>query len=153
MHRALEWARCHTIECCLQEVECASACTVLPFWLLCVLHNLTAFFHHAEIAPLMLCRHIDNLAWPLAGSVPLTSMTQSAAWTGDEEPWTNFNDSQLTPVIPNAIMWLVAEAEEVLRNDTWLDLDLALDMSRLQSVAYCHPPNVAAWNCTRQAPP
>ena len=78
-------------------------------------------------------------------------MTRSAASTGDEEPWTNFNDSQLTPVIPNAIMWLVAEAEEVLRNDTWLDLDLALDMSRLQSVAYCHPPNVAAWNCTRQA--
>ena len=90
---------------------------------------------------------------PLVDSVPLTSMTQTAAWTGDEEPWTNFNDSQLTPVIPNAIMWLVAEAEEVLRNDTWLDLDLALDMSRLQSVAYCHPPNVAAWNCTRQAPP
>ena len=56
-------------------------------------------------------------------------------------------------MIPNAIMWLVAEAEEVLRNDTWLDLDLALDMSRLQSVAYCHPPNVAAWNCTRQATP
>lgn len=50
-------------------------------------------------------------------------------------------------------MWLVAEAEDVLRNDTWLDLDLALDVSRLQSVAYCHPPNVAAWNCTRQAPP
>ena len=50
-------------------------------------------------------------------------------------------------------MWLVAEAEEVMRNDTWLDLDLALDMSRLQSVAYCHPPNVAAWNCTRQAFP
>ena len=46
-------------------------------------------------------------------------------------------------------MWLVAEAEQELRNDTWLDLDLALDMSRLQSVAYCHPPNVAAWNCTR----
>ena len=32
-------------------------------------------------------------------------------------------------------MWLVAEAEDVMRNDTWLDLDLALDMSRLQSVA------------------
>lgn len=46
-------------------------------------------------------------------------------------------------------MWLVAEAERELRNDTWLDLNLALDMSRLQSVAYCHPPNVAAWNCTR----
>ena len=86
---------------------------------------------------------------PLLGRVPLKRMTLSAAWSGDEEPWTNFNDSQLTPVIPNAIMWLVAEAEEVLRNDTWLDLDLALDMSRLQSVAYCHPPSVAAWNCTR----
>ncbi len=69
--------------------------------------------------------------------------------TGDDAKWTNFNDSQLTPLIPNAIMWLVAEAEEQLRNDTWLDLNLALDMSRLQSVAYCHPPNVAAWNCTR----
>lgn len=46
-------------------------------------------------------------------------------------------------------MWLVAEAEAALRNDTWFDLSLALDMSRLQSVAYCHPPNVAAWNCTR----
>ncbi len=74
---------------------------------------------------------------------------QSCAITGEEAPWTNYNDSQLTLLIPNAIMWLVAEAERELRNDTWLDLNLALDMSRLQSVAYCHPPNVAAWNCTR----
>ena len=71
------------------------------------------------------------------------------AFAGEDAPWTNFNDSQLTLLIPNAIMWLVAEAEQELRNDTWLDLNLALDMSRLQSVAYCHPPNVAAWNCTR----
>ena len=77
-------------------------------------------------------------------------MVETASYfAGEDAPWTNFNDSQLTLLIPNAIMWLVAEAEQELRNDTWLDLNLALDMSRLQSVAYCHPPNVAAWNCTR----
>ena len=47
------------------------------------------------------------------------------------------------------VMWLVAEAEEALRNSTLLDLQLALDLARLQSVAYCHFPNVAAWNCSR----
>ena len=47
------------------------------------------------------------------------------------------------------VMWLVAEAEDALRNSTLLDLQLALDLARLQSVAYCHFPNVAAWNCSR----
>ena len=47
------------------------------------------------------------------------------------------------------VMWLVAEAEALLRNTTRFDLGLALDLSRMQSVAYCHFPNVAAWNCTR----
>jgi hypothetical protein len=67
----------------------------------------------------------------------------------DGAPWTSFNDSDLTPLIPQPVMWLVAEAEELLRNDTWFNLDIALDLSHLQSVAYCHFPNVAAWNCSR----
>ncbi len=67
----------------------------------------------------------------------------------EDGPLTPFNESALTPVIPTAVMWLVAEAEEKLRNDSWLDLDLAITLARLQSVAYCHFPNVQAWNCSR----
>lgn len=67
----------------------------------------------------------------------------------DQAPWTTFNDSSLTPLIPQPVMWLVAEAEALLRNDSWFNLDVALDLSHLQSIAYCHFPNVAAWNCSR----
>ncbi|BDA47587.1 Lipase at C-terminar half [Coccomyxa sp. Obi] len=67
----------------------------------------------------------------------------------EDAPLTPFNESALTPLIPNAVMWLVAEAEEKLRNDSWLDLDLAITLAHLQSVAYCHFPNVDAWNCSR----
>ncbi len=70
----------------------------------------------------------------------------------EDGPLTPFNDSALTPLIPTAVMWLVAEAEEKLRNDSWLDLDLAVTLARLQSVAYCHFPNVQAWNCSRCLP-
>ena len=67
----------------------------------------------------------------------------------DDAPLTPYNESALTPLIPTAVMWLVAEAEEKLRNDSWLNLDLAISLARLQSVAYCHFPNVQAWNCSR----
>lgn len=67
----------------------------------------------------------------------------------DDAPLTRYNESALTPLIPTAVMWLVAEAEEKLRNDSWLNLDLAISLARLQSVAYCHFPNVQAWNCSR----
>ncbi|KAK9837014.1 hypothetical protein WJX81_007212 [Elliptochloris bilobata] len=68
---------------------------------------------------------------------------------GDSEPWSPFNGSGLVPEVPTAIMWLIEEAEARFANHTGLDLDLALQLAQLNSVAYCHAENVAAWNCTR----
>lgn len=47
------------------------------------------------------------------------------------------------------VMWLVAEAEARFAANSTLNLQLALDLARLQSVAYCWHGNVELWNCTR----
>ena len=47
------------------------------------------------------------------------------------------------------VMWLVAEAEARFAANSTLNLQLALDLARLQSVAYCWPGNGALWHCTR----
>ena len=39
----------HTFECCLPEVDSASACTALPYWWLCVLCNTTALVSFTKL--------------------------------------------------------------------------------------------------------
>lgn len=50
------------------------------------------------------------------------------------------------------VMWLVAEAEAIFANgSSSLDLQLSVDLARLQSVAYCWHGNVEDWSCARCA--
>ena len=50
------------------------------------------------------------------------------------------------------VMWLVAEAEALFANgSSSLDLQLSVDLARLQSVAYCWHGNVEDWSCARCA--
>ena len=92
---------------------------------------------------------LQHMAFPSQQAAELDSGREVITDVG---PLTPYNESALTPLIPTAVMWLVAEAEEKLRNDSWLNLDLAISLARLQSVAYCHFPNVQAWNCSRYPP-
>ena len=43
-------------------------------------------------------------------------------------------------------------AQARFANHSGLDLQLALQLAQLNSVAYCHAENVVPWNCTRRAP-
>ena len=66
-------------------------------------------------------------------------------------PWTTRNVTQIVPLIPQEIMWLMDKAEERLRNASGIPfaLNIARRLAAFNSVAYCSHNNIAAWNCTR----
>lgn len=121
---------------------------LLPLWLRAAASKSTASESDASASAgtsEALLEELKRMATPQQAP----DMSAGGQSANDDAPLIPYNESALTPLIPTAVMWLVAEAEEKLRNDTWLNLDLAISLSRLQSVAYCHFPNVQAWNCTR----
>lgn len=73
--------------------------------------------------------------------------------TSDPEsvPWTSRNSSELVPLLPKEVMWLLDEAEQRLRNASGIPFALATArrLAKFVSVAYCQHENIAAWNCTR----
>ena len=72
----------------------------------------------------------------------------------DDDSWVPFNQSQLTPLLPQEIVWLLEEAQDRLRNRSNLpmQLELARTLARYTSVVYCQDENIRAWNCSRFAP-
>ena len=66
-------------------------------------------------------------------------------------PWTSRNQSQLVPLLPMEVMWLLEAAEERLRNASGIPFALATArrLAAFNSVAYCQHENIAAWNCSR----
>ena len=68
-----------------------------------------------------------------------------------DDTWLPFNESQLTPLLPSEIVWLLEDAQDRLRNRSSLplQLDLARTLARYTSIVYCQEPNIMAWNCTR----
>ncbi|KAK9808570.1 hypothetical protein WJX73_010249 [Symbiochloris irregularis] len=73
----------------------------------------------------------------------------STVIVGDD--WSPFNESQLTPLLPWEIVWLLEEAQDRLRNRSHLPLalEMARTMARYTSVVYCKDENIMAWNCSR----
>lgn len=68
-----------------------------------------------------------------------------------DDSWHRFNESQLTPYVPQEIAWLLEEAQDRLRNrsNLPLQLELARTLARYTSIVYCEFPNIQAWNCSR----
>ena len=69
----------------------------------------------------------------------------------DVVPWTSRNQSQLVPLLPMEVMWLLEATEERLRNASGIPFALATArrLAAFNSVAYCQHENIAAWNCSR----
>lgn len=66
-------------------------------------------------------------------------------------PWTARNESDVVPLLPKPVMWLLAEAERAVANasSAAARLATAAALARINSVAYCGRRSVLAWNCTR----
>jgi len=68
-------------------------------------------------------------------------------------PWTDFNDSAMAQIFQHDVAWMMEQEEERARagNRTHdhLDVELAISLAHINSIAYCETPNVAAWNCSR----
>lgn len=85
-----------------------------------------------------------------SGAYELTDeLTQSTAVV--DGAWVPFNESQLTPLLPREIVWLLEDAQDRLRNrsNLPLQLELARTLARYTSIVYCQEPNIHAWNCSR----
>ena len=80
----------------------------------------------------------------------LSSLTVQSTAVVDEN-WQKFNDSQLTPLLPMEIVWLLEDAQDRLRNrsNLPLQLDMARTLARYTSIVYCQGQNIMAWNCSR----
>ncbi|KAK9811409.1 hypothetical protein WJX72_003479 [[Myrmecia] bisecta] len=61
-----------------------------------------------------------------------------------------WNSSELTPILPHNLAWMLDQAEARLHNNSNpVSIRQAELMAAYNSVAYCTPNNVAHWNCTR----
>jgi hypothetical protein len=68
----------------------------------------------------------------------------------DGEGYYTYNSSAMTPLVPWALSWMMDTARMANRSlHTRLDLNLARAVAEHVSTAYCDPPNLAAWNCSR----
>lgn len=67
------------------------------------------------------------------------------------DDWSPFNESQLTPLLPWEITWLLEDAQDRLRNRSHLPLalEMARTVARYTSIVYCKDENIMAWNCSR----
>ena len=81
----------------------------------------------------------------------LPSQLQSSSFLVGEDDWSSYNDSQLTPLLPREIVWLMELVEQRIHNKSSLptQVERAITLARYTSVVYCDPPNILAWNCTR----
>ena len=81
----------------------------------------------------------------------LPSQLQSNSYLVGDDDWRSYNDSQLTPLLPREIVWLMELVEQRIHNKSSLPTQLqrAITLARYTSVVYCDPPNILAWNCTR----
>ena len=81
----------------------------------------------------------------------LPSQLQSSTYLVGDESWSNYNDSQLAPLLPREVVWLMELVEQRIHNKSSLptQLDRAVTLARYTSVVYCDPANILAWNCSR----
>ena len=81
----------------------------------------------------------------------LPRQLQSNSYLVGDNDWRTYNDSQLTPLLPREIVWLMELVEQRIHNKSSLPMQLqrAITLARYTSVVYCDPPNILAWNCTR----
>ena len=87
-----------------------------------------------------------------SSSSPLPPTTTKATATAPTSiPWTARNESEVVPLLPKPVMWLLAEAEQAVANasSAAARLSTAAALARINSVAYCGQRSVASWNCTR----
>jgi len=81
-----------------------------------------------------------------------TTPSLSSTSSSSSVPWTARNESDVIPLLPKPVMWLLAEAENAVANassQAASRLATAAALARINSVAYCSRNAVAAWNCTR----
>lgn len=66
----------------------------------------------------------------------------------DDDKPAEFTNSTWVPVLPQAIAWMMNDAEKRIAQ-SGVNLRKAKLLAELTSVSYCNRPNIKAWNCTR----